>query len=179
MNLSQPQPQPSKPTNETSSNQRQVPKTESGSEFVRIQFRKQNGESETHNFQSNDQFKVVREFVKVTLLDGKFKEFSLATTFPRREFIESDDTSTLKELDLYPSAVLLVITPTITGPAAVVARSGGFVNIFNTVFWGILSPIFIILNYFKGFITGRRPTNSSGSGVSQKRTNTDSVANDV
>ena len=43
-----------------------------------------------------------------------FRSYSLSTTFPRREFHQSNMQQTLRELDLAPSAALLII-PSGTG----------------------------------------------------------------
>ncbi|XP_055912324.1 UBX domain-containing protein 4 [Eupeodes corollae] len=150
-------------------------------EMARIQFRIPNGETNTMSFESSDTFATVRAYVKGVVVKGTgIKDFTLATTFPKHEFSEEDDKKTLLELGLAPSAVILIIGRASSGPSAVVARSGGIINIFNTVFWAIMSPVLSAFGYIRSFIIGRnddepRPANSGA----QKRASEDRIdAND-
>lgn len=170
---------PEKPkTTTTETVQQPTPAPSSSLEFSRIQFRKPEGDTNTHTFKSSDQFQNIRDYVRTTLLvDSAIRDFSLAMTFPRREFTAEDDSKTLLDLGLCPSAVLLVIAGqrSANSPSAIVARSGGFVNMFNMVFWGLLSPFFVVFNYLRGWITGQRPDSTATTGA-QKRANEESMA---
>lgn len=154
-------------------------------EMSRIQFRIPNGETSTQTFESSDTFATVRAYVKVVVVKGTgIKDFTLATTFPKHEFSDEDDKKTLLELGLAPSAVILIIGKASSGPSAVVARSGGIVNVFNTVFWAIVTPVLSIFGYLRNFIIGRNDggadgPRSSNSGA-QKRANEEKIdANDL
>ncbi|ORY23732.1 UBX-domain-containing protein [Neocallimastix californiae] len=61
----------------------------------------------THDFNSNDTLEKVYEF----LLSNKpeFSGYSLSTTYPRKVFTDQDKSKTLKELDLVPSSVLVLV----------------------------------------------------------------------
>jgi len=60
-----------------------------------------------HDFNSTDTLEKVYEF----LLSSKpeFAGYSLSTTYPRKVFSEQDKSKTLKELDLVPSSVLVLV----------------------------------------------------------------------
>jgi len=60
-----------------------------------------------HDFNSSDTLEKVYEF----LLSSKpeFAGYSLSTTYPRKVFNEQDKSKTLKELDLVPSSVLVLV----------------------------------------------------------------------
>lgn len=138
-------------------------------EMSRIQFRIPNGETSTQTFESSDTFATVRAYVKVVVVKGTgINDFTLSTAFPKHEFTDEDDNKTLLDLGLAPSAVILIIGKPSTGPAAVVARSGGIVNIFNTVFWAIVTPVLSVFGYLRSFIIG----NNDGAGDKPNSTNT-------
>lgn len=144
------------------------------SDQARLQFRFSTGEIKTHNFNCQDQLIVVRQFVKSELLTGTgIRDFILATTYPKREFTGEDDTKSLVELGLYPSAVILVIAKeSSSNPAAIIARSGGMFNILSTLFWAILSPVFAVFGYVKSFGSRRGgPDGSTENAGPQKRAN--------
>lgn len=165
------------PTNPPATAEEVKPKpAKAASASTRIQFRKPSGEIETHTFNSSDAFSVVRSYVETKLLaDSGVKKFTLAKTFPRKEFTTEDDTSTLVELGLCPTAVLLVIVPTSPhSPAAIVARSGGIINIFHTVFWGVLSPFFFVYDCIRRFFNGDHQAGADrATSGQQKRANED------
>ncbi|XP_055846860.1 UBX domain-containing protein 4 [Episyrphus balteatus] len=154
-------------------------------EMSRIQFRIPNGETSTQTFESSDTFATVRAYVKVVVVKGTgIKDFTLATTFPKHEFTEEDDKRTLLELGLAPSAVILIIGKASSGPSAVVARSGGIVNIFNTVFWALMTPVLSVFGYIRNFIIGRNDGGADGprpaTTGAQKRANEERIdANDL
>ncbi|ORX43794.1 UBX-domain-containing protein [Piromyces finnis] len=60
-----------------------------------------------HDFNSTDTLEKVYEF----LLSSKpeFAGYSFSTTYPRKVFTEQDKSKTLKELDLVPSSVLVLV----------------------------------------------------------------------
>ncbi|XP_005098011.1 UBX domain-containing protein 4 [Aplysia californica] len=75
------------------------------SEFARIQFRKPDGSSVNHQFTATETFASVHRFIT----EHMGCNVSLSTTFPRRTFTPADHSSTLQELQLAPSAAILVI----------------------------------------------------------------------
>ncbi|PKY37337.1 hypothetical protein RhiirA4_390273 [Rhizophagus irregularis] len=73
---------------------------------TRLQLRRPSGPPLTHTFQATDTLEVVYEFVR-QYITGPFK---LSTTFPRKVFEDTEQGKTLKELNLVPSAALLIST---------------------------------------------------------------------
>lgn len=128
-------------------------------DMTRIQFRKPNGETVVDTFKSDGPFGDVWKYAKATL---GVKDFVLATSMPpRREFSGEKLDETLIELNLAPSATLLVVPLTkpslissTTGPGAV-AKITGFIF---TLFWALMNPIMAIWNR----IRGTQPGNSGG-----------------
>ncbi|RHZ79308.1 hypothetical protein Glove_149g46 [Diversispora epigaea] len=74
---------------------------------ARLQIRQPSGSPITHTFQSTDTLQVVYDHVSQHVSEP----FNLMTTFPRKMFGDSEMEKTLKELDLVPSAVLVVSLP--------------------------------------------------------------------
>ncbi|XP_011199251.2 UBX domain-containing protein 4 [Bactrocera dorsalis] len=137
---------------------------------TRIQFRFASGNTAAHVFNCQDTLGKLREYVRTDLLPGTgIKDFTLATTYPKRELnIEHDDQS-LAELSLFPSAVILIIGKESTSsPAAIIARSGGLLNIFTTLVMAILSPVFSVFGYLKNFATGGGKKNNNESGANKR-----------
>ncbi|GBB96686.1 hypothetical protein RclHR1_02810004 [Rhizophagus clarus] len=73
---------------------------------TRLQFRRPSGSPLTHTFQATDTLESVYEFVRQHIA-GPIK---LSTTFPRKVFDNTEQDKTLKELNLVPSAVLVIST---------------------------------------------------------------------
>merc|ERR1719206_331167 len=75
---------------------------------ARIQFRLPDGSSQTKQFPAESSLSEIYEFVK-SGLDTPFSSFSLSTTFPRRMLDQEDKATTLKQLQMAPSATILVL----------------------------------------------------------------------
>ncbi|KAL5289718.1 UBXN4 family protein [Megaselia abdita] len=170
-------------TSTSTTNIQSTPKsTAIPSDSSKLQFRVPNGETHAHTFVNSTLFSEIRNYVKSTVLQGSgISNFSLVMTYPRKEFTVEDDTKTLLDLGLCPSGVILVIVK--SGSAAkVIARTGGIANIFNTLFWGLLSPVFAVFGYFRRAVFGGG--NSGGARAAdtgaQKRANEEQIsANDL
>ncbi|XP_014092728.2 UBX domain-containing protein 4 [Bactrocera oleae] len=137
---------------------------------TRIQFRFASGNTVAHVFNCQDTLGKLREHVRTDLLPGTgIKDFTLATTYPKRELNIEHDVQTLAELSLFPSAVILIIGKESTSsPAAIIARSGGLLNIFTTLVMAILSPVFSVFGYLKNIATGGGQKNNNESGASKR-----------
>uniref|UniRef100_A0A034W169 UBX domain-containing protein 4 n=2 Tax=Endopterygota TaxID=33392 RepID=A0A034W169_BACDO len=137
---------------------------------TRIQFRFASGNTAAHVFNCQDTLGKLREYVRTDLLPGTgIKDFTLATTYPKRELNIEHDEQSLAELSLFPSAVILIIGKESTSsPAAIIARSGGLLNIFTTLVMAILSPVFSVFGYLKNFATGGGQKNNNESGANKR-----------
>ncbi|CAG9860691.1 unnamed protein product [Phyllotreta striolata] len=137
----QPQPaaEPAKPVSQS------PPKPPSN--ITRLQFKLPDGSSTTHEFQNSDTLETVVFYIK-TSLQLPFSEFTLSTMFPRREFTDNDHSQTLVDLQLSPTAVVLVLPH--SGP--VVPNSNGFLT---SLMYGLLAPILGIFNYLRSLMFGQ------------------------
>lgn len=134
-----------------------TPKQYNGTE-ARIQFRKPDGSVVTNEFLATDAFQTVHDYVTNQLLSGN-RNFTLASSFPRHQFTEGDANKTLVELNLAPTAVILVLSSDKTLLAAprpapgVTAAVGSVVSRYDIwgtsqwVFWTLLSPVVALFGY--------------------------------
>ena len=77
----------------------------------RIQFRLPDGSSQTQHFPADSALSELYSFVR-TGLATKFTSFSLSMAFPRRNLDTEDMASSLKELQMAPSATVMVLPST-------------------------------------------------------------------
>lgn len=139
-------------------------------DMTRIQFRKPSGETVVDTFKSDGIFGDVWKYAKATL---GVKDFVLATAMPpRKEFTAEHSDKTLVELNLAPSAVLLVIPltkPSLIGEA--VSNRGGVVatitNFIFTIFWTLMTPLMAIWNRITGKGPAPRPQSSQDNSAEE------------
>lgn len=125
---------------------------------ARIQFRLPDGSSQTQLFPSESPLSEVYNFVR-TGLTTKYSSFSLSTTFPRRNLDTLDMSNTLKNLQLAPSATVMVLP---TASSSVSLQDGGFLSMI----WLLLTPFTILWTMLTGFFSssgGSSTDNSSGN----------------
>ncbi|XP_076854434.1 UBX domain-containing protein 4 [Brachyhypopomus gauderio] len=124
------------------------------SAIARIQFRLPDGSSLTNQFPSESRLREARQYAAQEV-GNRFGHFSLATMFPRREFTAEDLEKTLLELELAPSASI-VLLPQSSRPANSVVQSsggGGFWALLGT----ILYPLLAVWRFLSGFLFSSPP----------------------
>eukprot|EP00064_Thunnus_orientalis_P003396 superscaffoldBa00000275_g3405 len=106
---------------------------------------------------------------------NRYGNFSLATMFPRREFTSEDLNKTLLELELAPSASI-VLLPQSGRPANTVVQSsgGGVWAVLGT----LLYPLLAVWRFLSSFLfaTPPPPETSSRSSTSQSNSYTNSAS---
>ncbi|XP_067112311.1 UBX domain-containing protein 4 isoform X1 [Osmerus mordax] len=115
---------------------------------TRIQFRLPDGSSFTNQFPSESRLQEARQFAAQEV-GNRYGNFSLATMFPRREFTGEDLDKTLLELELAPSASV-VLLPQTGRPAHSVVQSseGGLWALLGS----ILYPLLAVWRFLTGFL---------------------------
>ncbi|XP_068429006.1 UBX domain-containing protein 4 [Clinocottus analis] len=129
------------------------------STIARIQFRLPDGSSFTNQFPSQSRLQDARQFA-VQEVGKRYGNFSLATMFPRREFTSEDLDKTLLELDLAPSASI-VLLPQSSRPANAVVQSsdGGIWAILGT----LLYPLLAVWRFLSSFLFATPPPPGAAS----------------
>ncbi|XP_042350407.1 UBX domain-containing protein 4 [Plectropomus leopardus] len=134
---------------------------------ARIQFRLPDGSSFTSQFPSQSRLQEVHQFA-VQEVGNRYSNFSLATMFPRREFTSEDLTKTLLELELAPSASIVLLPQSGRPTNTVVQSSGGGIW---AVLGTLLYPLLAVWRFLSSFLfatppppgAARGPTHQSSS----------------
>lgn len=126
--------------------------------ITRIQFKLPTGEAKSHSFPPNTTLRQVRDFINNNI-DLSFSEYRLATTFPRREFTNDDNESTLLSLSLTPTGVILILPLAVSN---VRPHASDWLKIISNLFWDLVQPVFSAANYIQQYFTSRPSTDSSG-----------------
>lgn len=166
-----------------------APRVFTGTE-ARIQFRKPDGSLVAHEFLASDAFQVVRDYVANELLGGRSSNFTLASSFPRRLFSEQDADMSLVQLDLAPTAVILVqssdkalqgnANPSPAGASSAVRGAAAAVSRLNVLalvqsaFWTLMVPVLAVVGYLRNLV-GRGGGGTRDAGV-LKRENEERVS---
>ena len=127
---------------------------------TRIQFRFPDGHTLTHVFKSGDALSLAWDFVANT--ENK-REFILSQMYPRKTFAGEEMAKTFSDLQLVPSAVLLVLSASSSTDSPSSNRSA---VTQGAVWWSYLLPGFLLMPLITiwNFITSFLPSSSpSGS----------------
>ncbi|KAF5280474.1 hypothetical protein FQR65_LT03283 [Abscondita terminalis] len=123
--------------------------------IARLQFKFPDGSTHTHEFPSSDTLQTVRNYIMKNL-DVPYPNFTLSTTFPRREFTANNHSETLLDLQLVPNAVILIL-PLQRGTVSTHEESS-----LSTTLWSILAPLLQFMRYLKmKLFGGGSPTSSA------------------
>ncbi|XP_070770527.1 UBX domain-containing protein 4 isoform X2 [Enoplosus armatus] len=128
------------------------------STIARIQFRLPDGSSFTNQFPSQSTLQEARHFA-VQEVGNRYGNFSLATMFPRREFTSEDLNKTLLELELAPSASI-VLLPSSRPANAVVQSSGDGIWAFLGT---LLYPLLAVWRFLSSFLFATPPPPGAAS----------------
>lgn len=123
---------------------------------VSLQFRFGNGETLTHTFESNTKLSEINQYVRDTILKNSM-DFKLATTHPKHEFTIEEINSSLAELNLTPTAVLVIIPKKQQMIPYFIAESL-FMNTLNGFLWSVINPIIGSVIWIKNWLINRNPT---------------------
>lgn len=128
---------------------------------ARLQFRLPDGSTHTHSFDADVALSAVRQYVEANLV-LPFRDFALATAFPRHEFSPEDYASTLRDLQLVPSSVMHIVP--VGASAAVHPTSPVLFGFVATVLNLITYPVNRIFSFFRlMFFAGPPSTNNANS----------------
>ncbi|KAK2839371.1 hypothetical protein Q5P01_013111 [Channa striata] len=130
------------------------------STFARIQFRLPDGSSLTTQFSSQTRLHEAQHFA-IKEVGNRYGNFSLATMFPRREFTSEDLNKTLLELELAPSASI-VLLPRSGRPTNTVVSSPG--RGLWTILGTLLYPLLAVWRFLSSFLFAAPPHTEATSG---------------
>lgn len=136
------------------------------SQIVRIQLKKPDGNIVIKIFNCEDNFGVLRSYVAENVLNGLYSKFSLANSFPRKEYTEEDDRKSMIELDLAPTATILVLPLEKT---KLISQFQIF-SILRNILLTIYNPILTIISSIHTFVfqSNQRDPNERNTSESDK-----------
>ncbi|NXK58423.1 UBXN4 protein, partial [Sylvietta virens] len=145
------------------------------SAIARIQFRLPDGSSFTNQFPSEARLEEARQFAAQTV-GNTYGNFSLATMFPRREFTKEDYGKKLLELELAPSASV-VLLPAGRPATSVVQASGSDLWKFLGT---ILYPLLAVWRFISNFLfTSPPPSQPSARSAHQQEHSAPSASGSI
>ncbi|NXI14122.1 UBXN4 protein, partial [Irena cyanogastra] len=116
------------------------------SAIARIQFRLPDGSSFTNQFPSEARLEEARQFAAQTV-GNTYGNFSLATMFPRREFTKEDYGKKLLELELAPSASVVLLPVGRPATSVVQASGSDLWKFLGTILYPLLAVWRFISNF--------------------------------
>lgn len=143
--------------------------------MTRIQFRLPSGNSHLGKFESTTTLRELRTYV-TTNIELPFKRFTMSTSFPRRDLSAEDDSKTLTDLELVPTAVVLIIP--LKNTTSIVTSSQG-VGFLSRLMWAVFTPVISVYAYLSSYFTGapvgdsNRPQDNQDEGSSSNSQNRD------
>ncbi|RCH88797.1 UBX domain-containing protein 4 [Rhizopus stolonifer] len=127
-------------------------------EFSNLSIRQLDGSNIRHQFKATDTMSTVREWIQQNRTDDTGKPYKLSSQFPTRLFTESDDNTSLTNLNLCPSATM-IMKPLKTSPSSssslVDTSLAGYVMSAYDFVYGILLMLF---NMSTGILSSMFPT---------------------
>ncbi|XP_076284976.1 UBX domain-containing protein 4 [Lasioglossum baleicum] len=144
----QPDQEPSKP----------VASVVSNATVTRIQFRLPSGNPHMGQFESSNSLRDLRNYI-VQNIDLPFHQFSMSISFPRRDLTAEEDDKTLLELELVPTAVILILPMKNSDVTATVSSSQD-VGFLSRIMWTFFAPILGVYNYVMGYFSGGNRRNT-------------------
>ncbi|XP_004403604.1 PREDICTED: UBX domain-containing protein 4 [Odobenus rosmarus divergens] len=142
------------------------------STVARIQFRLPDGSSFTNQFPSDAPLEEARQFAAQTV-GNTYGNFSLATMFPRREFTKEDYKKKLLDLELAPSASVVLLPAGRPTTSMVPSSSGDFWTLLGTV----LYPFLAIWRLISNFLFSNPPAQTSVRAAASESSNLTSSSN--
>ncbi|XP_034416737.1 UBX domain-containing protein 4 isoform X2 [Cyclopterus lumpus] len=128
------------------------------STIARIQFRLPDGSSFSNQFPSQSRLQEARHFA-VQEVGKRYGNFTLATMFPRREFTSEDLDKTLLELDLAPSASIVLLPSSRPTNTVIQSSDGGIWAVLGT----LLYPLLAVWRFLSSFLFATPPPPGAAS----------------
>ena len=124
----------------------------SATTVTRIQFRLPSGNPHLGQFEPTSTLRELRTYIAQNI-ELPFRQFTISTSFPRKDLTHEEDDKTLLELQLVPTAVILILPlKNSNAPTAVTTtQNAGFLSWFV---WSLFSPILGVYNYVVGYFSG-------------------------
>ncbi|XP_033624847.1 UBX domain-containing protein 4-like isoform X2 [Asterias rubens] len=134
----------------------EAPKRKINMDVARIQFRLPDGSTLMKQFDAKAPLQEAQDFLMQNI-GSAMREFTMSTTFPRRRFSSTNMNSTFVDLDLVPTAAIIVVPgrlkdiPAAGSPSSAASKSGSSLGFFTM----LLAPLIFLWNVIYNFLFGR------------------------
>lgn len=135
--------------------------------IARIQFRLPSGNPHMGQFEPTCTLRNLRAYV-VENITLPFRQFTMSTSFPRRELTCEDDDKTLLELELVPTAVILIL-PLKNSNVTTTVNSTQDVSLLPRFVWSIFAVVTQMYQYVINYFTGRRNSQEQRGSSSENK----------
>ena len=144
---------------------------------TRIQFRLPSGNPHMGQFEPTCTLRNLRAYV-VENITLPFRQFAMSTSFPRRELAREDDDKTLLELELVPTAVILIL-PLKNSNVTTTVTSTQDISLMPRFVWSIFAVVTHVYYYVIGYFTGRGNSQEQQSGTAENKDTTNNSGGSV
>ncbi|XP_050720084.1 UBX domain-containing protein 4-like [Eriocheir sinensis] len=131
----------------------------SSSNISRLKFRLPDGSSSISQFPAEAPLSEVRHYVDQNVV-LPFPNYTLASTVQHRPFTASDNSTSLRDLGLVPSAILVILPSAPSSSGRVVSAGGGIWDML----WLLLSPLTFVYGLVQHYLLGRREQSPERTG---------------
>ncbi|XP_066595721.1 UBX domain-containing protein 4 isoform X2 [Prorops nasuta] len=120
---------------------------------TRIQFRLPSGNPHMGQFEPLSTLGSLRNYV-IENINLPFRHFTMSTSFPRRELTADDDNKTLLDLELVPTAVILILPLKTTSATTAVISTSPDAGFLRRFVWMVFAPFVGFYNSIMGYFYG-------------------------
>ncbi|XP_072301475.1 UBX domain-containing protein 4 [Eucyclogobius newberryi] len=140
------------------------------SSVARLQFRLPDGSSVSSQFSAQSCLQEALQFVQQEV-GSAYGNFTMATMFPRREFTTQDLERSLTELELVPSASIVLLPDSCRPSSALSPSSSSLWSFLGTVFYPLLAVWRMLSSFIFGSSPnqGAAPNNSTGGAAGDRQ----------
>ncbi|KAL0145963.1 hypothetical protein V8B55DRAFT_1466789 [Mucor lusitanicus] len=131
--------------------------------YSNLNIRQLDGSNIRHQFEAASTLSEVRHWIQENRTEDAKKPYKLSSQFPTRLFTEADDATTLKDLNLCPSATI-IMKPLKAGSSSVRSaisggNNGGVTGYIYSAFDFVYGVVIALINLLTGLLATLFPTN--------------------
>ncbi|KAL7309297.1 hypothetical protein PS15m_011401 [Mucor circinelloides] len=130
--------------------------------YSNLNIRQLDGSNIRHQFEAVSTLSEVRNWIKENRTEDAKKPYKLSSQFPTRLFTDADDDRTLKELNLCPSATIIMKPLKVGSSSArsvISGNNGGVTGYVYSAFDLIYGFVIAVINLLTGILATLFPTN--------------------
>ncbi|KAI8988428.1 hypothetical protein BDF20DRAFT_855639 [Mycotypha africana] len=130
--------------------------------YSNLNIRQLDGSNIRHKFEANATLATVRQWIQQNRTDNHQAPYKLSCQFPTRLFTDQEDSSTLQDLGLCPSATI-IMRPTKRASSTLSPRNNshtGVVGLFHSAYDSVYNLLMTLFHMLTGLLATLFPTNT-------------------